>query len=68
MIATALLRPVASNVPCSNPKGHDDPAGTYSVTCYRYLTKSTEPVIPKLHWKEYTASKGWSANPHLSNC
>ena len=55
-------------VQCFNPKYYDAHAEMYFETCYRYLTKSTEPVIPKLHWKEYTASKGWSANPHLSNC
>ena len=49
MIATFLLHLVASNVPYFNPKGHDDHAGKYFETCYRYLTKSEEPMILKLH-------------------
>jgi len=49
-----LPQVVAFTVSCFNPKCHDDHAGKYFATCYRYLTKSEELVIPKLHWKEYT--------------
>ena len=49
MITMFLLQPVASNVPCFNPKGHGAHAGKYFATCYRYPTKPEELTIPALH-------------------